>query len=51
MMMWLWFSMLRYSESLKECGRNIAEVHHTVKIFSMKSLLTSAVQLSDKYNG
>lgn len=51
MMMWLGFSILGYSEFLKECGRNIAEAYHLVKMFSMQNAPISAVQLTGKFHG
>lgn len=43
--------MTGYSDFLKECGRNIAEAPNLVKIFSRQNTPTSALQLTDKFNG
>ena len=34
MMMSLGFYIISFLEFLRECGRNITDVHHLVKIFS-----------------
>ena len=40
----------RLIKIFKECGRNIAEAHTLVKIFSRQNAPTSDAQLTDKFN-